>query len=156
MCRCWLLGRARATQAKKCEIQANTLTKKRSIVGLAVFGSRFQPLALEYLKKHQKSLPEPFPRPPGDLLAGPRRPKGAPRLAQEPPSPRSASRAVLAAIWRPRGLQRPPSCYFGLLRARFSTFREAFSLASRRLESIAPEAPKARIFQTHEAANASE
>ena len=59
------------------------------------------------------ALPRSLPGPPGDLLAGPRRPKEAPRATQEPPRPpqeppRSASRAVLAAIWRPTAAQEVP------------------------------------------------
>ena len=122
------------------------------------------------------ALPRSLPGPPGDLLAGPRQPKEAPRAAQEPPRPpqeppRSAPRAVLAAIWRPTAPQRPPGGYLGLLGARFSTlqgpifdasaassaaFREALSLASRPLESTAPEAKKVSKCQNQEPANTSE
>ena len=58
------------------------------------------------------ALPRSLPGPPGDLLAGPRRPKEAPRAAQEPPRPkeppRSASRAVRPAIWRRTAAQELP------------------------------------------------
>ena len=112
MFRCWLLGRARATQAKESEIQSQLTKTSSKIVGLASLGSLFQPLALEHLKRHHNSLPEPSPGLLG-LLSGPRRPKEAPRVPQEPPRPpqelpRSTSRAVLAAIWRPTAAQEIP------------------------------------------------
>ena len=50
------------------------------------------------------ALPRRLPGSPGDLLAGPRRPKEAPRLAQEPPRPPPNSpEASRTPFWPPWG-----------------------------------------------------
>ena len=140
----------------KGKTKAQTLTNKPSkIIDMASFWSLFQ-------LRPPGALPRSLPGPPGDLLAGPR-PKEAPRAAQEPPSPPQEP---------PRsGLEKLPEGHLGLLGARFSTlrgpnfeasaassaaFREALSLASRPLESTAPEAKKARKCKNQEPANRSE
>ena len=111
--RCWLLGRARATQTKiKAKFKANTLTKENSkIVGLVSFGSLLQRQSIE------KKPPGALPRtrgPPEDLLAGSRRPKEAPRLAQEPPRPPPQGR-FQSAIWRPTAQELPRSLQNAML-----------------------------------------
>ena len=117
----------------------------------------------------------PSPEPPGASRGPPGRAKTAQRGAKSGPrAAKTAPRAGgghLAPNCRPRGPQRPPGGHFGLLGARFSTlrgaifeasaassaaFREALSLASRPLESTAPEAKKARKRPNQEPANTSE
>ena len=134
-------------------------------------------------KSTQMASRSPSPEPPGasrgppgraktaqrGAKSGPRAAKTAPRAAQE--RLQSGLGGHLAPNCRPRGPQRPPGGHFGLLGARFSTlrgpifeasaassaaFREALSLASRPLESTAPEAKKARKCQNQEPANTSE
>ena len=155
---------------KKAKIKAKTLIKKPSkIIEIASCWSLFQLLALDHPKNHQNDLTEPCPGASRGAKTAQRGAKSGPRAAKTAPR---APRAVLAAICRPTaGPQRPPGGHFGLLGARCSTlrgaifeasaassaaFREALSLASRPLESTAPEAKKARKCQNQEPANTSE
>ena len=152
-----MLDRAHGTQTKR-KRKPNPKPgpkNKQKLIKPQVF-SFSEPSAAGSSKEAPKftpgALPRSLPGPPGDFLAGPRRPKEAPRAAQEPPSPEASRRP----------------CYVGLLGARFSTrrgaifeasaassaaFREAALTASPPFQSTAPEAKIAKECQSQKPAH---
>ena len=117
-------------------------------------------------KKHQNGLPERFPGASRGLPGTSwKRRQERPKSRQD--RPKSRPGALPERSWRPSGAQLPPR----FLGARCSSlrgaiyeasaalsiaFREALSLASRPLESTAPEAKKNRKGPNQEPANTSE
>ena len=113
ICRCLLLRRTRATQAKRRRNQSqNPVQKNNKDQDKIKFVVAFSASCAGPSKKAPKWPLGVLRRTPGaSRVAGPRRPKEAPREAQEPPrppKPRSASGAVRPAIWRRTAAQELP------------------------------------------------
>ena len=110
---------------KKASIKAKALTKIPSTIAeIASVGSLFQPLALGRLKKHQKSLLEPFRGGSRGLLGtswrgqdGPKRRQDSPKSRQD--RPKSSPGAPPERSWQPSGAQLPPKSSLEVSRTPF-------------------------------------
>ena len=92
-----------------------------------------------------------FPEPPGASQGPSGRAKTAQRGAKSDPRARSASGAVLAAIWRPNAAQELPGGQVSA--ASSAAFRGAASTASPPFQSTAPEAKIAKECQNQKSAH---